>query len=430
MKKISLLALLLVAGLMVGSGPALGGAYDDLLPDAVKGKPFVPSIKIRFEYDDNIYTTTDGEKAAYGVSEQSSWKFYIEPKIDLHYLTATTYLGLGYQFSWIYYEDRPEDDSDIAHDVLADVRHRFSPSIELAIRDAFRSSEEPEIAEQIVSAGGVRTIPYQRNGDYIINQLGIGLNVQTGRNLLWNFSYANLMVDFDEDEFVVDATGAARPGASYYYDRMVNTGAIVAQYIVTPETQIDIGGRYSDIDYDSDALMKDADDTLVYVGLSQDLSRTVVGKILAGWQKRDVSDVGVDENAPYVDASVASKIGKKGNGKLGYRYSLGDTQYAVYGVQRGHTLYGALNAWLMADTSLHIHTSYEMANLDSDFAIPGRTAAVDRDDDIWLLGIVVRHYVHRDIYLEAGYRLTDVDSDLANSSYDRNRFYLGCGGIF
>ena len=31
---------------------------------------------------------------------------------------------------------------------------------------------------------------------------------------------------------------------------------------------------------------------------------------------------------------------------------------------------------------------------------------------------------------EAGYRLTNVDSDFPSSSYDRNRFFVGFGGIF
>jgi len=34
------------------------------------------------------------------------------------------------------------------------------------------------------------------------------------------------------------------------------------------------------------------------------------------------------------------------------------------------------------------------------------------------------------MYLEAGYRRTDVNSDYDGSTYDRNRYYLGFGGIF
>jgi hypothetical protein len=205
---------------------------------------------------------------------------------------------------------------------------------------------------------------------------------------------------------------------------------VKAQYLATPETKVDLGFRYSSVDYDTDALLKDADDMTLYAGVTQDLSRTAAGTILAGWERRDISDAGVDENIPYVDASLGAKVGKKGNGRIGYRYGFGDTQYAAYGVQRSHTIYGALNAWLAAWTSVHIHTSYEMANLDTKYAIPGRAPATDSEDNVWLLGIVLRQYVHNDMYLEAGYRLTDVDSDFPSSTYDRNRFFIGFGGIF
>jgi hypothetical protein len=418
-----------MGAVLVSSGPALGGAYDELLPEAVKGKPFVPSFKIRWEFDDNIYTTTDGEKATYGVSDEESWKLYVEPKIDLHYLTATSYLGLSYQYSLIYYTDRSGDDTDMAHDVLADIRHRFSPILEVAVRDLFRSTEEPEIAEQIVSAGGIRTVPYQRNGDYLYNQLNLGVNLHTGPRILWNWSYTNLMIDFDEGELVMDAAGTPRPGASFYYDRMVNTGAVKGLYLATPQTQIGLGGSYSDIDYDSDALLKDAEAWVLYATVNQSLAKTVVGTLSAGYENRDFSDVAVSEDSPFVDLSVAMKVGKKGNAKVGYRYALNDTQYAGYGAQEGSTFYGSLNAWLADMTSMHVNTSYEMANLDASAGVPGRSTG-DADEDVWLLGLVVRQQLTRDMYLEAGYRLTDVDSDFAGSTYDRNRYYIGFGGIF
>ena len=108
MKRISLLVLLLVAGLLVSPRPALGGSYDELLPEAVKGKPVVPSIKLRWEYDDNIYTTTDGEKATYGVSEEESWKLYVEP---LAVPAGTTVRAVAVRYGWA---ESPEVSATVA----------------------------------------------------------------------------------------------------------------------------------------------------------------------------------------------------------------------------------------------------------------------------------------------------------------------------
>lgn len=417
MKKISLSVVLLVMGvLLLSSGQALAGAYDELLPEAVKGKPFVPSIKLRVEYDDNIYTTTDLEKATYGVTEEESAKFYLEPKIDLHWLSATSYLGLSYQFSLIYYADRAQDDTDMAHDVLLDLRHRFSPAVEIAVRDLFRHSEEPEIAEQIVTAGGMRTIPYQKSGEYDYNRASVGLNLQPSPQVALNINYANLMIDYDDD-------------ASFYYDRDVNSIGGKLQYIATPESKINLGVTYADVDYDADALMKDSESIIAYIGLDQSLTRTAVASIAAGWENRDFSDVDLTEDVPFVDVSLASKLGKKGNGRIGYRYGLAETEHASFGVEEAHTIYAGLNAWLAQWTSLHVNTSYEMGEFDKANIIAGR-GLQDQEEDAWLLGLVLRQHVSKSMYLEAGYRHTDIDSDFAGSAYSRNRYYVGFGGIF
>jgi hypothetical protein len=436
MKKASFLVLLIAGVLLLGSAHAasirpafLGGAYDELLPDAVKGKLFVPSIDLRWEYDDNIYTTTKAEKADFGVSEEESWKLYVEPKIDIHWLSATTYFGLSYQYSFIWYDNRPEDDTDMAHDALVDFRHHFSPSVEVVVRDLFRSSEEPEIAEDIVTAGGIRIIPLQRNGGFDYNQATVGLNLQTGRRLWWNWSYTNLYVNFDEPESVLDMTGTLRRGASYYYDRMAHSGAVKAQYLATPQCKVNAGVRFTDTDYDSDALLKDNQSWIAFVGVDHNLAKKCVGSVLVGWENRDYNDIDLTQDSPFVDLSLRSGFGKKSNATVGYRFALDETDQASYAFEELHTLYAGINAWLAAWTSLHVNTSYEMGSFDSGDIVAGR-ASGNRDQDVWLLGLVLRQHVNKDIYIEAGYRRTDVDSDFAGADYDRNRYFLGVGGIF
>jgi len=430
MKKASFLGLLVVGVLVLGIAPTvLAGAYDELLPDAVKGRTFVPSLKLRWEFDDNIYTTTAAQEANFGVEPEESWKLYVEPKIDIHWLTTASYFGLTYQYSFIWYADRPDDDTDMAHDVNADVRHSFSPSVEVILRDVFRSSEEPEVAEDIVTAGGIRTVSLQRNGDYLYNRVTAGLNLKTGNRLWWNWSYSNLWVDFDEPETVVDVTGVVRRGASYFLDRMAHIGAVKAQYLATPQSKINLGVTFTDTDYDSDALMKDSMSWIGFAGLDQNLAKSCVGSVVVGWENRDYDDIDLSQDSPFVDLSLASKLGKRGNGRVGYRFALDETDQAAYAFEELHTLYAGVNAFLANWTSLHVNTSYEIGSYDSKDVVAAR-AFGDRDENVWLLGIVLRQHVTKDIYVEGGYRRTDVDSDFLGSDYDRNRYFVGVGGIF
>jgi len=409
MKNISLIVVVVAVAALLGSVQAasirpavLGGAYDELLPEAVKGKTFVPSIKVRWEYDDNVYAGNE------------SWKLYAEPKIDLHWISAVSYFGLSYQYSFIWYDDRPIDDTDMAHDFLLDVRHYFTPTIEVAVRDVFRFTQEPWVPEELL--GLAPEVSYRTLGDYLLNRASVALNVQTGRQVWWNVSYSNQVVDYDEDDW------------SASFDRMSHTGGLKLQYLATPQTKVNVGGTFTDIGYDeSPGNIKDSQSWIGYVGLDQNLTKKCIGSIIAGWENRDFDSLGDSEDAPYVDVSIASAMGKKGNVKAGYRHGLGETLWSDYAAREVNAFYGGLNAWLANWTSVHIHTSYEMADLERALFLGMPEKA---DEDVWLLGIVLRQHVHRDMYIEAGYRRTDVSSDISESDYERNRYYIGFGGIF
>ncbi len=396
MKKTSVVVLLAVGVLFLSSGRVLGGAYDELLPEAVKGKTFVPSFMVKWEYDDNVFAGDE------------SWKLYAEPKIDIHWLSPESYFGLGYQYSFIWYEDRV-DDTDMAHDALFDIRHQFTPSIEVAVRDLFRFTQEPATPEEIL--GMPREVSHRTMGDYLYNRASVALNIETGKGLWWNLSYANLAVDYDEDL------------ASDLFDRMGHTGAVRLQYLATPQSKINVGGSFADMDYDSD-VGKDSEDWIGYVGLDQELTKKCIASIVAGWENRDFSELDESADAPYVDASLAAQLGKRGNGRIGYRHSFAETFSPFFALREVDTIYGGLNAFLAHWTSLHINTSYEMGELET----PGEGDNVD--EDVWLLGAAVRQHVRKDMYFEAGYRRTDVESDFEGSTFDRNRFYIGFGGIF
>ena len=97
--------------MMAGSG-LLQAAEGDL--------PFELRNRLRVEYDDNIREEE--------TDKDSSFKIIEELDLGITLKSDNTFLTLNYIPSFIYWEDRAEDETDFQHQLDASLRHAFSRS--------------------------------------------------------------------------------------------------------------------------------------------------------------------------------------------------------------------------------------------------------------------------------------------------------------
>jgi hypothetical protein len=406
----------------------LGGAYDELLPNLVKGRPFVFSGKARWEYDDNIYAEENNEVA--------SWVLSIEPKVDYRKLTEASLLQLSYQFSYRWFENRPEDNEDLSHDVGVILNHMFSESFELRLRDNYRRREDQvALEDQITQAetGIQPTIERQRrdlNETYNRNDFEASGVYKLSERFNIIGSYTNLWIDYEDETLSINT------------DRVENGLGARLEYIWKPQTSFSLGYLFSDIDYDNETNKVDSTTDTIYGGVNHTFSPSLSGNVNVGWQDRtydpytSTDEAGNEiviedknETSPYVDLSISSMISEMLVSSVGYRYSITETDQSMFLSQQMQTFYLSLTNKFSERFSVRFNGIMTFGDFNVDVArMPN--APENMSEDAVQFALVFRYQIKQGWFAETGWRYTDVDSDFPGNTYERNRTFVGINAIF
>ena len=410
-------------GAQIVYGPVLGGAYDEMLPVLVRGRPFVPSFKARLEYDDNIFTEE--------TDPVEQWKFVIEPKLDLHILREMTYLGVSYQYSLQIYEDR-DPKTDQSHDAVLTLNHKFSPRFEVRVRDRYRRMFEPELVEATVEEGtaGERVFTRWLRNDRDYNVFSPTLIVTVTPKINGSISYENIWVDYEDPE--VSLTG----------DYIENSGSLALNYILSAKTYLTGVYRYQDIDYDSDEIKVDSTSNVFSVGATHQFTSTLTGTLQVGVEQRDygpftrTNEDGTEEvvtdktqTAPYINASIQAPLSDTISTEVGYSYRIEETTEAAFLSQELQSVYLGVSQSFTDRLSATFNATLDFGEFNIDEARYPDTAS-NFDEQTILFALVFRYAISTNWHAEIGWRFTDSDSDFPGQSYRRNRTFLGVSAIF
>jgi hypothetical protein len=404
--------------------PVLGGAYDELLPILVRGRTFVPSFKVRFEYDTNIFTEED--------DPVKMWKFVIEPKFDIHILRELSYYGFSYQYSLQVYEDR-DPDTDQAHDFTLTLNQKVSERVEIRVRDRYRQMQEPELVEAIVEEGLAeeRVVTRRLRNDRDYNVFSPTLTVRVAPKINMSGTYEHVWVDYDDEE--VSLTG----------DRIGQSAALTGSYILSSQTYLTLYYRYQDIDYDSDEEKVDSSSSIVAVGATHQFTPTVSGMLRVGVEWREYADFtreaqdGTEElvtdqkqTAPYIDASVRAPLSETISTQVGYSYRIEETTEAAFLSQELQSVYFSISQSFTDRFSAVFNATLDFGEHNLDEARYPERTQTDFDEQTILFALVLRYRVKPNWHIEVGWRFSDVDSDFPGASYRRHRTFAGVSAIF
>jgi hypothetical protein len=350
--------------------------------------------RLRVEYDDNIYETRR--------DKTDSWKIIEELELLLNLNFEQTFLGLRYRPSFVWWDNRKNDDTDWHHDFDLVFSHNFTPRLSLSIKDTLRIAENPELIE-----GGAVV---RENNDFTYNILNGVLSylVQPQTRVEASGRYTLLRYDDNSVSDIED------------YD--IYAAGLTLRHQLKASTAVLGDLRVEDVNYDG----PDRDSTSQYVGLGleQIFSPNLLGSIRAGYQHKDFDASGLgSESSPYADGSITYLPSPATRITAGAGYSMFEADVFPFANQNRTLIYASIAHDLTARISLYIAGSYQLSEYDADDAIGGG-AVTDGDEEIWQFSTRASYKLNRSNWLELGWQYLTLDSDLRDD-FDRNRFDIG-----
>lgn len=359
---------------------------------------------LRVEYDDNIFTTGEGVEG----EKEESFKIIEQLELLLDTEQGNTYFGVRYSPSFVYYEDRSDDSTDLNHQFDLILDQKFSPRSSLQIKDTFRRSEEPELVADDVLI--------RKSNDFYYNSLNANFQTQVvpeKTTLRLDGRYAVMRYD---DNDVSNSSD---------YDQL--TGGMDLVRMLAPETTASGQLRYTNLEYENG--LRDSDSVQVGIGYSKAFNPKLQGDLRGGWEYRS-ADTAVDEdsNAPYIDGSVVYLAGKDTRVTVGGGFAQDKSPVTEFALQRRTRIYGSLSQALSAALTLNLSGTYSLGDFDGDDATSAFDPATDSDGEETVIQVSTRlsYQINVRNWIEATYQYTDLESDVRpESDFDRNRVSLG-----
>lgn len=396
----------------------------------VGGLPFSVWNRLRVEYDDNYDELESGQS--------SSFKVYEELELAFDINLRQSFIGINLRPGLVWWADRPGSSTDFQLYADAIFNHRFSRRANLSVRGAFRRAEEPELAQH--------GVVYRSEGTY---------NMATGEGAVSFMVLPKLHFDV-LGSFAMKRHSDSAMSDLHDYDKFqVGTRG---RFRLLPETELNATFSYETIDYGSaviagNSITREADTVRVSFGAEQIFSPNLMGSLDLGFQQREAKHaIDSKETSPYVDTAITVLPSPATRLTFGANYMLTDTDVFPYTQQERLRGYASLSQNLTAKLTLAISGSYtkgdyEAVNMPENSRVSDLPPAIanefpaemqglrlnqewveanvrDRSENSYMIATALSYQINRKNIVEAGWRLTSMDSDL-RQDFDRNVFHAG-----
>ncbi len=365
-----------------------------------KENPIEIFNRVGVEYDDNIRQASTGEASSLKISEDVEFVVNFDNDISL--------FSMRYNPSFIYWENRPEDDTDLHHQFDLVYDRELSPRVALSIMDVFRLAELPELIDD---GNGVLV---REDNDFIYNSLSGGLNAQLGANLTGVLDARHSLLAYDDADI-----------ASVNDYETVTIGADIGRQL-QPRTGVEGQARFTSADYEDNFRNYDA----VQLGakISHHISTRLQGTLRAGYETRSFDTVSEDASSPYADGQLTCVVARdtRVNGGLGI--GLSQTPLSEFASSERVSVYGGLTH----DLNARITVNLSAQAFNNEYSADEATGAFDPGsdqagtEDVLRLSARVSYKLNQTNWLEAGWQYAELDSEVrSESNYERNRLHVG-----
>lgn len=392
---------------LMASGSALAG--DGLYSVGAQPEEFLPLewiVGTHLVYDDNCQPGGATKDSSMAVDPYVAAKFT--------HITPQTILDFYAQLGMMYYFDAPStmDDSSGQCRLSMDLFHKFSERLSLSSRNFVAYELEPNYA------------------------YGYAASRQSEEHLYWNLDES---IDYSWTERFATRTGINLFGTHYQESQelsRVGWGVYNQfRYRLNPQSVLTTEYRYSTSQ--GDGVSSDSTDQYVLGGIEHRFSPTLIGRLSAGVQFRDVDD-GDNSSSPYLEMSLVSRINSQFLINTFIRYGLEsfDTVQTV-GIntvefdERKTLRIGVSSTYdISPRLQLFGGVDYIPSTFDGGRTVPLGLPVGQVDENVLNTYIGLGFQFTETLQGTCSYNYTNSDSDLAGRDYDRSRISVGVNAAF
>ncbi len=413
------------------------GAYDSpvaLGKDSVseggfERQRFTLTFDTRFGYDDNTLAQPDnfttfvtnpvtGKRSTVTTDVDTSDSAFFNFSLGVGYTAATPRLSftMGADVGVNYYFDRDGRNYDVNGGLSLRLSYKLTPRafLEVSSYNAYESQGDygatdlTNFGGQFGGSGRTPGTTANRDGDYFYTTDRVGLNYQFTPRISAVFSDTLTAFAYDSDLYAT------------VQDRIENYASVEGQYLLLPNLSLAATYRFGYVDYFS--VNNDSQTHFVLGGFDYSANQRLHASVRAGVEFREYFDTVGDETSPYAEANVNYSLSRNSSIALSTRYGIEEGDLAAdntpadtfrIGLDYSQNITARISAYLGA---YYTHTFYET---------PTTNNAGSFTENTYDVSVGARYAINRHLSAEIGYTHTTFDSDLADRSYDRNRYFAG-----
>jgi hypothetical protein len=440
-------------GLIAAGTASLQAAY---APDwnSTSASMWSVSGTLRGFYDDNYETAPSG-------SQRGSFGFEVSPQVALNVPLQQTELGVRYIYGLYYYQERQnrgENPIDQSQQFDLWVDHAFSERWQARVQDTFAMGQEPELIDPGTS------LPRRVNGNNFSNTGTISLHTDWTRLFSTELGYQNSLYDYANNggtatppvdtvpPLVFGSPGTVDASLAGLLNRMEQSVWLNLQWMVRPETMLQVGGRFALANYTGDEPIAyfspfpfSQSTSILYTSSDRD-SRSYIGYL--GIQHAFLPNLSVNAQGgfqytesyndplssptltPYAVMSAVYTYAPGSYAQIGFTEVQSatdvvspDAQGRITQNQQSSTVYASINHKLTPKLLGTVIGRWQHSTFNGGLYN-------NNTSDYYNMGVNLSYSFTPHFSGEAGYNFDDVHSQVQGYSYTRNRVYLGVSAAY
>jgi len=427
--------LIVSASLVTLGATGLQAAYAPGLSPMETSKPWSVAATLRGFYDDNYNLAPSHSTVT--ATAKSSGGFEVSPSAKLNLSMEQTYIGIGAVYSLKYYFDRPrpKDDNQIELTLKAD--HRFSQQYKVSFDDSFVYAVEPEVAGTTLSSF------QKQNTGYLRNRGKIDFRGQFTELLGFDASYGNTWYDYLASE-VDGSLPAALNRFEHLFDVSLTWQA--QEHLIGY-----LGYQFGIFDYTSDKFVvnpttvpdpqrgtdRDNKSHSFYVGADYGFTSQLSASAKVGYQYTTYDQLSGTQSNPYADLRGTYTYLPGSFLQFGLTYTRNATDQVGTGSaagivrdQESATVFASLTHRITARITGNANITYQRSVDNGGIDATTGKSLDGSTDNYVLLSLNLQYRINNNWSTEIGYNLDNLDSDVHDRSFTRNRVYAGVTANF